>query len=316
MLHWLNVRGKLPRKAMFCALPDFVFSAPCDTPPATDIGHAAASAMLDIARGEWHSSMLNRLQIEHVRLPRISPHEEPIGILKRSGRAIRWYPPVADQQCSLLGAQLEAGELSINISTGSQVGMLSDALTFGPYQTRPFFDDRYLLTNIHIPAGRSLNALLHLLTELAAAEDVRLEHTWANVERLARAAGPTDLAVDRSFFAGALGTKGAIMHAREDNLTLGHVFRAAFTSMAENYERFALGVSPGREWRRLAFSGGLALQSALLRELILARFKCASRLAEGGEDALVGLLAVALRAAGHAQTVSEARRLINSSALT
>lgn len=310
MLHWFQQHGQLPHGAMFCALPDFVFAALCGQPPATDLGHAAASALFDVTQGEWHQDLLRRLTFDHLKLPRVAMQGEVIGHYAHAGRAIPWLAPVADQQCSLLGADLQAGELSINISTGSQVAMLSETLQHGEFQTRPFFDGRWLLTRIHIPAGRSLNALMRLLTELATAESVQLENTWANAERLARAAEPSDLALDLSFFAGALGNEGSITHIREDNLSAGGLFRAAYASMAQNYEQCALSLSLARAWQRIVFSGGLALQSPLLREEILSRFNCPSRLAEGGEDALVGLLAVAMQAAGHATNITEARAMI------
>jgi sugar (pentulose or hexulose) kinase len=313
VLHWLDLHGQLPAGATFCALPDFVFASLCNAQPVTDLGHAAASAMFDVEKGEWHHDLLRRLGLVHLKLPRIALRDEVIGHYKHAGRNIAWHPPVADQQCSLLGANLQAGEMSINISTGSQVAMLSDAPRAGAFQTRPFFDDWSLLTLIHIPAGRSLNALMRLLTDLAVEEGVQLEHAWANVERLARGVDSTDLKVDLSFFAGALGNEGSITHMREDNLSAGHLFRAAYAAMAENYKTCALRISPERAWQRIVFSGGLALQSSLLREEILARFNCPHRLAEGGEDALVGLLTIALKAAGRASSIADARSMIGAS---
>lgn len=310
VLHWLQLQGALPDGAAYLSLPDFVAASLTGTPPATDLTHAAATSALDLERQGWAEEMLARLGLGGIRLPRIAGRAEQIGEYAWASRSIPWYPPVSDQQCSLLGAGLEGGELSVNVSTGSQVGLLSERAMYGPYQTRPFFDGAHLLTNIHIPAGRSLNALMRLLTELAAAEGAKLERMWANVERLAEAAGDTDLGVDLSFFAGATGARGSISNAREDNLTVGHLFRAAYMSMAENYERFALRISPERAWQRLVFSGGLVLQSGLLRRMIIERFACPYRLAEGGDDSLVGLLAVALHIAGRAPGVLSARRLI------
>lgn len=310
VLHWLQQHGQLPAGATCCALPDFVFASLCHASPVTDLGHAAASAMCDVAHGEWDYSLLRRLALDSLKLPRIGRHDEVIGYYEHAGRAIPWHPPVADQQCALLGANLHAGELSINVSTGSQVALLSDAPFHGDFQTRPFFDGKWLLTLIHIPAGRSLNALMRLLTELATEKGVQLQHSWENVERLARTVEATDLKIDLSFFAGTLGSEGSITHVREDNLSAGHLFRAAFSNMADNYMTCALRLSPERAWQRIVFSGGLALQSNVLREEILARFNSPHRLAEGGDDALVGLMAVALKAAGRASSVTAARSMI------
>ena len=68
---------------------------------------------------------------------------------------------------AILGALLQRDELSLNISTGSQVSLLKPKVEFGNFQTRPFFDGRFSITITHIPAGRALNALVKLLSELA-----------------------------------------------------------------------------------------------------------------------------------------------------
>jgi hypothetical protein len=68
------------------------------------------------------------------------------------------YVPVGDQQCALFGSLLAENELSLNISTGCQVSMIS-RLEFGDYQVRPYFG-KHIKTVTHIPAGRSLNALM------------------------------------------------------------------------------------------------------------------------------------------------------------
>lgn len=290
-LFGMAARGALPPGARFVSIPDFVAERLCGAPVATDIGHAAASSMFNLETGDWHHGLIDKLGLGRLRLPRVAGRGEAIGVIHAGGRELPVFPPMADQQCSLYGAGLQMGELSINVSTGSQVGMLKETLAFGDFQTRPFYGGRWLLTCIHVPAGRSLNALVRLLTELAQAEGVPLQRVWENIEALAEKAGDTDLGVDLSFFSGALGSEGSITRIREDNLSAGSLFRAAFDSMAANYRMLADRISPGAGWSRVVFSGGLVLQMSVLRELILRRFNGPHRLAEGGEDALMGILA-------------------------
>jgi len=73
--------------------------------------------------------------------------------------------------------------------------------------------------------------------------------------------------------------------------------------MAENYAQCALRVCPSCDWRRLLFSGGVALKTPLLRRLICDRLGSEHRLAPTDEDTLLGLLALALACSGRAESV-------------
>jgi hypothetical protein len=213
---------------------------------------------------------------------------------------------VGDHQCALAGAFLGPRELSLNIATGSQVSLLTPQLQLGDYQTRPFFDGQFLNTITHIPAGRSLNVLLGLLAELAAAEGLQLGDPWTTIQQAVAGVAGTDLAVDLAFFPGPVGERGAIANIREGNLTLGDLFYAAFSNMADNYHTCALQLAPNRDWQTLVFSGGLAQKLERLREMILARLPGPYRLCTSTEDTLLGLLVLALVVSGRAPTVAAA----------
>ena len=124
----------------------------------------------------------------------------------------------------MAGTLLQPSELSLNISTGSQVSLLKSGVAFGNYQTRPFFDGRFLATITHIPAGRALNALVGLLSELAEAQGLSLADPWPYIARKVGEAGQAELRVDLTFFGSACGDRGEIAHIREAELTVGHLF--------------------------------------------------------------------------------------------
>jgi sugar (pentulose or hexulose) kinase len=177
---------------------------------------------------------------------------------------------------------------------------------FGDFQTRPWFDGRFLKTVTHIPGGRALNALVRLLGELAAAQGHVLRDPWDYILAQAERAGATDLSVDPAFYFSAMGEHGSIANVREENLNVGRLFRAAFDGMAGNYAKCALRIAPRRDWTRLVFSGGVALRIALLRRLVCDRLGQAHRLAASEEDTLLGLLVLALRFGGAQPTVADA----------
>jgi sugar (pentulose or hexulose) kinase len=112
--------------------------------------------------------------------------------------------------------------------------------------------------------------------------------------------------MDLAFFASSCGDEGAITHMREAELTVGHLFRAAFQNMAGNYARCAERLRPIGAWDGLVFSGGLARKLPLLRRIVAEALQREYRLCPEQEDTLFGLLALGLAYTGRAASVQEA----------
>jgi len=254
--------------------------------------------------------VITRLGLSGLRWPAIVPQGAVVGRLEFAGRSIPCYTPIGDYQAAILGALLREGELSLNISTGSQASLLRPGLEFGEFQTRPFFDGRFLTCITHIPAGWSLNLLVRLLSELAEAEQIRLADPWPYISQAAAAVPDTRLQVNLAFFSSSCGDHGHISNIHEEELKVGHLFRGAFQNMADNYYASALRLSPTKDWRKLVFSGGLAQKIPVLRELICAKFQVDFRMCPTPVDTLLGLLALALVFSGRLTTVEQAIRLL------
>ena len=304
----LAQEGRLPEGAVPASLPDFVLARLCQDrdPAGVEATNASVHGPLDLTNLMWQSDILEAWGLAGLCWPRVRGAGDVAGVMMQRGRTFPCYVPVGDQACSLAGALLQENELSLNISTGSQASIISSKLVRGDYQTRPFFDDKYLNLVTHIPAGRALSVLVSLLTELAESEGVTLRDPWRVIARAAAQTPATDLRVNLAFFDSLRGDRGEIANIREDNLTAGHLFRAAFEDMAENYFVCAERLAPAHGWERIVFSGGLAQKIEALREVICARFGSCYRLSPSSEDALLGLLALALVFAGRARSVAEA----------
>ena len=303
-LHWLRERGMLPAKSFAASLPDFVLANLCGVEPATDSTNAAAHGLLDLDHHDWHHGLIAKLGLGSLRWPRIRPFGEVIGVTRIDGHALTCYTPVGDQQCALAGTGLASGEMSLNISTGSQVSLLSRTRPVGEFQVRPYFDGQWLRTIVQVPAGRSLALLVELLTEMGTPAD-----PWGYIARAVEEVGEPDLDVDLGFFGNVGG--GRIAGIRGVNLTVGHLFAAAFRSMAANYAHCTAVIAPGHEWERVAFSGGIAQRFPRLRREVLAALGIPPhRLCPTEEDTLQGLLTLALVCAGRAATVEEAGHML------
>ena len=312
VLFWLAEQGQLPATDLVLAsLPDFVLGNLCATIPTIEATNAAAHGALNRETMDWHHGVIDKLGLGSLRWPLLRQQGDLVGIFRAEGRSIPCYTPVGDYQCSLAGALLQSGELSLNISTGSQVSTLKSTLVSGDYQTRPFFDGRFLATITHIPAGRALTALVRLLAELAVGQGVALPEPWGYISRMVSQVGPTQMHANLAFFNSSCGDRGEFTNIREEELTVGHLFRAAFQNMADNYYRSAQrllsveadGTLP---WRNLVFSGGLVQKIDTLRDVIVDRFGLGYRLCPTPEDTQLGLLALGLAFTGRTTSVAEA----------
>jgi hypothetical protein len=187
--------------------------------------------------------------------------------------------------------------------------LLSATRPRGDFLVRPFFDGRWLSTIVSVPAGRSLGVLVRALTELGSDGD-----PWDRIREEVDKLEVTDLEVDLSFFASFTGDRGRIGNISERNFSVGHLFLAAFRSMAANYARCATSLAPNREWDRVVFSGGLARRLPRLRSEILAALgQPPARLCGDEEETLRGLLAIALVCDGRVATLDDAIRRIDGS---
>lgn len=291
LLFWLHENVRLPAGTVAVNLTDYVLSRLCKTPPRQEA--TLALGTLDLRTRAWKQDWFDRLGLTGIAWPALVPHDRPVGRYEIAGQSIPCYPAIGDQQAALYGAELVEGELSLNISTGSQAAVLASSLTPGDYQTRPYLGGKYLNTITHLPAGRSLNALVGLLGELAAAEGHPLRDPWTKIAEAVARAEPSDLTVNLAFFAGSLGDHGCLDHIRLENLTVGHLFLAAFESMAANYELCAGRLRPSRDWQGIVLSGGLAQRFPRLRELIRQRLAGRIRMVDAAEETLQGLLRLA-----------------------
>ncbi len=303
LLFWLAEQRELPDSAIPLALADYVTMRLFDAEPVTE--YTSAIGNLNVQTCLWHREAFNELGIGKLHWPQLTDPYRVVGELTVHGNVIPSYPSVGDHQCALAGMRLRKNELSINVSTGSQISLLADGYQPGDYQVRPYFDRQYLKTLTHLPAGRSLNVLVDLLSEIPHAQGLEVEDSWLYITKAA-AAAETELNVDLSFFEGPMGSRGEIRNIAVDNLNVGTLFRAAFDNMANNYEVCASRLSPEEDWNGLVLSGGLVGNCDILRRLIIEQFDCSVRLSATSEETMEGLLILALVARGRFDSVAEA----------
>lgn len=287
LLSALASTGALPGgNATPVSIADLVAARLCEARPILDPTQAAAFGALRLSTATWHEGIVAKLGLESLAWPDVQPTGARVG----SWSGVPCFAAIGDQQCALAGALLKEGELSVNIGTGSQVASIAADPFSDSLQTRPYFDGRFLRTITHIPAGRALSALIGLLTELGGVSE---EDAWPRIEETVSHTSQTDVRAGIAFFPGPCGSRGSIENLHEGNLTIGHLFRAVFESMAANYAQSARRLDSWETLRSCVFSGGVARRLEMLRNQISAALGLPSRLSPHPEDTMFGLLVLA-----------------------
>ena len=157
ILFWLATTRGIPKDAIPCSLSDFVMSRLSQSETQCEPTMASGFGVFDVLNGRWHFDALEELGLGHLRWPQIARATERIGSYRWGTNRIPVYASLGDQQCALLGSLLKPGELSVNVSTGSQVSTVKNHFERGDYEVRAYFDGMFLNTVTHLPAGRTLN---------------------------------------------------------------------------------------------------------------------------------------------------------------
>ena len=296
-LVWLEREENLPAGPLtVVSLPDFVLSQLSGQPACVDATNAASYGLFNVCEGRWSRESIAALELRRFKFPPVADFCEVAYQIKRSGRVLNCHTPVGDHQCALAGAQLRPNELSVNVATGSQVSVLSREFAEGEFQVRPYFGGAFLLIVTHIPAGRALQSLVDLLTELPRRAGINLGDPWALIEQALREDQTGEpLVVDLSFFGSEDAPAGSLSNIDENNFNVGELFRAAFEKMADDYGRHARELRQFTKVERIVFSGGVIQKCASLRSLVEESIGLPSRLAEAREDTMLGMLKLARR---------------------
>ena len=249
---------------------------------------AAAHGLLNIKNMGWDLEVIRAVGLHELKFPEVTSNISPVGISDEFACPV--FVAIGDQQASLLGAGLKTDEISLNIATGSQVSRISHRSLEGT-QTRPYFYGQLLTTITHIPAGRALNVLVGLVTELS---ELSIDDAWKIISKLVDQENIFPLSVDLSFFPSIKGDRGKIENIMETNFNVGNLFSSASKQMANTFAEYALLLNGSSEPESIVLSGGLVSRFKPLNSEIRKCFShSAIREYEGEDASLGGLLQIA-----------------------
>ena len=109
-----------------------------------------ASHISDITPTGFFNMIKMKYDFEPFKLPKVEKEAKIVGTYK----GINIYTPMGDHQLSIFGANTDLFDgYILNLGTACQICMVYDNYISGIFETRPYFDNKYLLTITGLPGG-------------------------------------------------------------------------------------------------------------------------------------------------------------------
>jgi sedoheptulokinase len=220
------------------------------------------------------------------------------GAWRHDGKRIPIYVGIGDHQCAVLGAgNLPRETLSVNIGTGSQVGLIGAETPPEFAELRPFFGADLLAAITRIPGGRALSGFIGFLEDVCVAAGCHRPDFWRMLHELTEAdLQAATLDFDLAIFGGAWGYAGGgkVSGIAEGSFTLRNYLASLLMSLARQYTDVLRLFDAQRAVPRCLLSGGVARRLPLLATVLTRISGYETWPACDLDESLLGLRAVAL----------------------
>lgn len=236
------------------------------------ITNAAPLGLVDVKKGGWNQPLLDFLGLGQLELPRIADGDfQPCGQGRIQGHSFSLYPDYGDQQVAVLGAMPHEKDLVINIATASQISQIQDHVSFGSYESRPFFEGRCLATISNMPGGRNFAVLTDFFRDCLKClcqADLSTGEIWERLQA-SYAEEHRGLEADILFYPTETRSRGGSLSGiSPDNLTVNGLLTAAYQSAGAHFLSASRRLPGGSDARGITFSGGVSWKNPALTQTI------------------------------------------------
>lgn len=292
----------IPESAVkFCAIHDYVALKLCgNTEPVVHVSDAASFGMFDLKS--------NSFTIKNTRIPKIVQGVQSVGCYKNIPVAVA----IGDNQASFIGSVREANTVLVNVGTGSQISVLSDKICdIEGLETRPLYDDQYILVGSALCGGRSFAALEKFFREIVfLATGERCAPLYEAMIDAACKRKKTELVFDNRF----CGTRenpelrGGISNLSLDNFTPEDFIAANLSGIVS--ELFDMFKKTKTKCGALVGSGNGIRKNKKLQNLFEQAFCCELKIPKQREEACFGAMLFSLAAAKVYDSITDAQKTI------
>jgi sugar (pentulose or hexulose) kinase len=188
------------------------------------------------------------------------------GYIKYENKDIPIYTGVGDHQCAVLGAGNTEETISLNLGTGSQVGLINSKSNTA--EKRPYFNGKLMSVLTHIPSGRAFNTYIGFLSEINPNIDYWKLLSEINVDNLIKSSLNIDLAVFSSAWNYNI-FKG-ISGINENNFTLKNFLSSLIYSYIKQFENAIEYIGDKRD--KIVLSGGISEKLPVIRSYFAQKY--------------------------------------------
>lgn len=294
--------GLVPETAeKFCTIHDFVVMKLCgNKAPVVHVSDAASFGLYDLKN--------NAFTIVNDRIPEVVHGVQTAGYYKNIPVTVA----IGDNQASFIGSVRDQNAVLVNVGTGSQISVLSDEIySVRGLETRPLYDDKYILVGSALCGGRSFAALECFFREVVF---------LATKEKCASLYGPMLDAIDNLKETGLIfdnrfcGTRempdlrGSIQNISLENFTPENFIFGSLYAISD--ELFQMYQKTGKTCGALVGSGNGNRKNKKLRQMFEAAFSCKMNIPNQQEEASFGAMLFSLAGAKVYESIEEAQKII------
>ncbi len=218
---------------------------------------------------------------------------------------------IGDNQASVFSTLSSESDVLLNIGTGSQVSIISDSvLKEADIETRPFFDNKYLVVGAALCGGRAFSILRNFYLQIFNyLKKTELDEVYPIMDKMV-GDGMSSLKVDTRF----AGTRydqsitGSVTNITIDNFTPEQLTAGVLHGMADElynmYKKMNVSCSG------LVGSGNGIRKNPALVKIFEQQFGASMKIPAHVEEAAVGAALFAMVATGDFGTSDDVRKLI------
>ena len=251
------------KKIKIVSLPEFICATGGNSLNVSHPTMAAGLGFYNIYENKFDKRLIQIFEKEfnvELLFNEVSKKVTTAGYINSNGQNISIYTGVGDHQCAVLGAGNTDETISLNLGTGSQVGMINSKSAVS--EKRPFFNDKLMSVVTHIPSGRSFNAYIKFLYEINPDRDFWKMLSDITLDEIKNSTLEFDMAIFQS--AWNFIDYGFIKGINEQNLTLKNYLASLLKKYISQFEEAINFIGDKRD--KIILSGGVAQKIPVIKE--------------------------------------------------
>ena len=260
--------------------------------PIMHASNAASLGFYNTQDWKFDKLIFQELGIEKDILPEVVKDYRIIGEYRKIPVCIA----IGDNQASFIGSVKNmSNDILINVGTGSQISVYSDVFfECENIETRPLYDDKYILVGSAICGGRAYAVLADFFDQYLQAAGIGTVDTYDVLEKILinREEKGSTLMVNTSF----AGTReqpelrGSISNIGCDNFTPAEVSYGVLNGIAEELYQMYIKIHAGTLCTNNAIiaSGNCIRKNLMLQKIFAKKFGCPIHMADNQEEAAYG----------------------------